>query len=52
MPKTLVTSNENIFQKMLSKNKDIILKTLYNKGGEGVVKVSKSDKNALKSSEN
>ncbi len=48
MPKTLVTSNENIFQKMLSKNKDIILKTLYNKGGEGVVKVSKSDKNALK----
>ena len=33
---------------MLSKNKDIILKTLYNKGGEGVVKVSKSDKNALK----
>ena len=47
MPKTLVTSDENIFKETLSKKKTLILKTLYNKGGEGVVKVEKNDKNSL-----
>lgn len=47
MPKTLVTSDENIFKETLSKKKTLILKTLYNKGGEGVIKVEKNDKNSL-----
>ena len=47
MPKTLVTSDEKIFKETLSKKKTLILKTLYNKGGEGVVKVEKNDKNSL-----
>ena len=48
MPKTLITSDEKIFKDTLSKKKILILKTLYNKGGEGVVKVEKNDKNSLK----
>ena len=48
MPKTLVTSDEKIFKDTLSRKKILILKTLYNKGGEGVVKVEKKDKNSLK----
>ncbi len=48
MPKTLVTSDEKIFKETLSSKKILILKTLFNKGGEGVVKVEKSEKNALK----
>ena len=47
MPKTLVTSDEKIFKETLSKKKTLILKTLYNKGGEGVIKVEKKDKNSL-----
>ena len=47
MPKTLVTSDEKIFKETLSKKKTLILKTLYNKGGEGVIKVEKNDKNSL-----
>ena len=47
MPRTLVTSDEKIFKETLSKKKTLILKTLYNKGGEGVVKVEKNDKNSL-----
>ena len=47
MPKTLVTSDEKIFKDTLSKKKTLILKTLYNKGGEGVIKVEKNDKNSL-----
>ena len=47
MPKTLVTSDEKIFKEILSKKKTLILKTLYNKGGEGVIKVEKNDKNSL-----
>ncbi len=47
MPKTLVTSDEKIFKETLSKKKILILKTLYNKGGEGVIKVEKNDKNSL-----
>ena len=48
MPKTLITSDEKIFKDTLSLKKILILKTLYNKGGEGVVKVEKKDKNSLK----
>lgn len=47
MPKTLVTSDEKIFKETLSKKKTLILKTLYNKGGEGVIKVEKNDKKSL-----
>lgn len=47
MPKTLVTSDEKTFKETLSKKKTLILKTLYNKGGEGVIKVEKNDKNSL-----
>jgi len=47
MPKTLVTSDEKVFKETLSKKKTLILKTLYNKGGEGVIKVEKNDKNSL-----
>jgi len=47
MPKTLVTSDEKIFKETLSKKKILILKTLYNKGGEGVIKVEKNDKKSL-----
>ena len=48
MPKTLVTSDENIFKEKLSKKKTLILKTLYNKGGEGVIKVENNDINSLR----
>ena len=48
MPHTLVTSDERVFKEYLLKNNFLILKTLYNKGGEGVVKVSKNERNALK----
>ena len=47
MPKTLVTSDEKIFKETLLKKKTLILKTLYNKGGEGVIKVEKNDKKSL-----
>ena len=48
MPKTVVTSDEKIFKEKLSKKKTLILKTLYNKGGEGVIKVEINDKNSLR----
>ena len=47
MPKTLITSEEKVFKESLSKNSSLIIKTLYNKGGEGVTKVLKKDKNAI-----
>ena len=47
MPKTLITSDEKVFKETLSKKKTLILKTLYNKGGEGVIRVEKNDKNSL-----
>lgn len=47
MPKTVVTSDEKIFKEKLSKKKTLILKTLYNKGGEGVIKVENNEKNSL-----
>ena len=49
MPKSLVTEDEMIFLKMLRKHKYLVIKTLYNKGGEGVVKVSdENEKKAIK----
>ena len=44
MPKSLITEDEEIFLKMLHKYKRLVVKTLYNKGGEGVVKVSDENK--------
>ena len=44
MPKTVITSDVNVFSKLLSKHDNLVLKTLYNKGGEGVIKVSGLDK--------
>lgn len=44
MPKTVITSDVNVFSKLLSKHNNLVLKTLYNKGGEGVIKVSNIDK--------
>ena len=44
MPKSCVTEDEEIFLKMLHKYKRLVVKTLYNKGGEGVVKVSDENK--------
>ena len=44
MPKTVITSDVNVFSKLLSKHNNLVLKTLYNKGGEGVIKVSSIDK--------
>ena len=44
MPKSCVTEDEEIFLKMLQKYKRLVVKTLYNKGGEGVVKVSDENK--------
>ena len=53
MPKSLVTENEMIFLKMLRKHKHLVIKTLYNKGGEGVVKVSEqNEKKAIKAFNN
>ena len=47
MPKSCITEDEEIFLKMLHKYKRLVVKTLYNKGGEGVVKVSDENKKAI-----
>ena len=44
MPKSCITEDKEIFLKMLHKYKRLVVKTLYNKGGEGVVKVSDENK--------
>ena len=43
MPKTYLCEDEGFFLTLLKKHKNLVLKTLYNKGGEGVEKVSQSD---------
>ena len=49
IPKSLVTEDEMVFLKMLRKHKCLVIKTLFNKGGEGVVKVSvENEKKAIK----
>lgn len=49
MPRTVITSDVNVFSKLLSKHNNLVLKTLYNKGGEGVIKVSSVDKDPSRS---
>ena len=44
MPQTYLTENEEFFLNILKKHQVLILKTLYNKGGEGIKKVSFSNK--------
>jgi glutathione synthase len=48
MPRTMVTSSRKSFDGMLNRYGKLVLKSLYNKGGEGVHKISKDDKNAHK----
>ena len=39
MPQTFITGNLNSFKDLLKKYKRVVIKTLYNKGGEGIEKV-------------
>ena len=39
MPKNCITESKEVFLRMLKKHRKLVIKTLYNKGGEGVVKV-------------
>ena len=39
MPKNCITQSKEVFLRMLKKHRKLVLKTLFNKGGEGVVKV-------------
>ena len=49
MPKNCITESKEVFLRMLKKHRKLVIKTLYNKGGEGVVKVqSIRQKDALK----
>jgi len=49
MPKNCITESKEVFLRMLKKHRKLVIKTLYNKGGEGVVKVqSTKQKEALK----
>ena len=43
MPKSVISSDIKIFSHMLNKSGIVVLKTLYNKGGEGVYKITKLD---------
>ena len=43
MPKTYLCEDEFFFLTLLKKHKNLVLKTLYNKGGDGVEKVSQSN---------
>ena len=43
MPKTYLCEDEVFFLSLLKKHKNLVIKTLYNKGGEGVEKVSQSN---------
>jgi len=49
MPKNCITESKEVFLRMLKKHRKLVIKTLYNKGGEGVVKVENTrQKRALK----
>ncbi len=53
IPKTFITEDQQTFLKLLQKHKNVVLKTLYNKGGEGVEKVSsKNFRSAIRSFNN
>ncbi len=45
MPKTYLSEDIDFFLSLLKKHKSLVLKTLFNKGGEGVEMVNQSDKN-------
>ena len=45
MPKTYLSEDVNFFLSLLKKHKSLVLKTLFNKGGEGVERVNQSNKN-------
>ena len=48
MPKNCITQSKEVFLRMLKKHRKLVLKTLFNKGGEGVFKVqSTKQKEAL-----
>ena len=44
-PKTLISQNEIEIKKFIKKNKNLIVKPLYEKGGKGIFKISSNDKN-------
>tara|TARA_B100000886_G_scaffold291249_1_gene216759 strand:+ start:163 stop:1119 length:957 start_codon:yes stop_codon:yes gene_type:complete len=46
MPKTYITSDLEEFERMLISMKVVVIKKLFNKGGDGVFKIKKGDKNA------
>lgn len=45
MPDTIITSDTKILQKMLNKHKSVVVKPLYFKGGEGIIKLLKNQLN-------
>ncbi len=45
MPKTMVTSNLQSFRMMVKKYKTVVVKPLYDKGGMGIYKITRNDKN-------
>lgn len=47
MPQTFLTSNKEEFIRLLSLMKTVVIKKLFNKGGDGVFKIKRGDKNAL-----
>ena len=47
-PATLISQNENEIKKFIQKNKNLIVKPLYEKGGKGIFKISSNEKNINK----
>ena len=45
MPDTIITSDTKVLQKMLNKHKSVVVKPLYFKGGEGIIKLLKDQLN-------
>ncbi len=51
-PATLISQDENEIKKYIKKNKNLIIKPLYEKGGKGIFKISLNDKNINKKIKN
>ena len=47
-PPTLISQDEIEIKKFIKKNKNLIVKPLYEKGGKGIFKIASSDKNIRK----
>ena len=45
MPDTIITSDTKVLQKMLNKHKSVVVKPLYLKGGDGIIKLLKNQLN-------